>query len=288
MIETGTGLAILGTAIGGKELVVKILGPTAEYLGDELRELAVKKITNIKNIFENAEEKLGDRINHEGKVPPKVLKGILDDGAWCEEGLQTEYFGGVLASSRTGVSRDDRGAYFVSMISRLSTYQLRTHYLFYHLLKQQFNGEEINIHIETNWSALQMFVSFETFFDSMDFTKEEEHNWYNLLTHAIWGLDKEELITGFSYGDKNHVSKNFAAAGTDGILYQPTQMGVELFMWAYGHGHENSNGFFDKNLVFPNEHDIKIGEGISTKKAQAQANALQRTSETHFPPLGGF
>jgi hypothetical protein len=272
----------------------KILGPTADYLGEQLKELAEKKMTNIKSIFENAEKKLGDKINHDGGVPPKVFKGIWEDGAWCEEGLQVEYFGGVLASSRTGISRDDRGACFLSLVSRLSTYQLRTHYLLYHLLKQQFNGEVINIYEGNKWAELQMFISFETFYNAMDFAEEEKQNCYNLLTHAIWGLDKEELITGFSYGDKNHVSKKFAAAGTDGILYQPTQMGVELFMWAYGHGQKNSNGFFDKNLVFPNEHDIKIGEGISTKKAQIKCGSEKKqptgssaqASESHFPPIG--
>jgi hypothetical protein len=74
------------------------------------------------------------------------LKEILENGAWCEEELQVEYFGGVLASSRTGISRDDRGAYFTSLISRLSTYQLRSHYIFYHLFKKIFDGEDINIH----------------------------------------------------------------------------------------------------------------------------------------------
>ena len=133
MIDPGTGLAILGSAIGGAKVAEKILGPTSEYIGEQLREWTEKKVKNTANIFKNAEKKLGDKINETGKVSPKVLKGILDDGAWCEEELQVEYFGGVLASSRTGVSRDDRGAYFVSLISRLSSYQLRTHFLLYQI-----------------------------------------------------------------------------------------------------------------------------------------------------------
>lgn len=271
MIDPGTGLTILGSAIGGAKVVEKILGPTSEYIGEQLKEWTVKKVTNTANIFKNAEKKLGEKINNEGKVPPKVLKGILEDGAWCEEELQVEYFGGVLASSRSGISRDDRGAYFVSLISRLSTYQLRTHYLFYHLIKQQFNGEDINIHDGNNWPNLQMFISFDTFYNSMDFTKEEGTNWGNILSHAIWGLNKEELLTGFSYGNEDHIKKKFTEAKTGGIIYQPTKMGVELFMWAYGHGQENTNDFFKSNLEFPNEQNLKLGEGISTKKAIEQA-----------------
>ena len=103
MIDPGTGLTILGSAIGGAKVVEKILGPTSEYIGEQIKEWTVKKVTNTANIFKNAEKKLGDKINENGKVPPKILKSILEDGAWCEEELQVEYFGGVLASSRTGI-----------------------------------------------------------------------------------------------------------------------------------------------------------------------------------------
>lgn len=271
MIEPGTGLTILGSAIGGAKVIEKILGPTSEYIGEQLKEWTRKKVANTAKIFKNAENKLGEKINQEGKVPPKVLKGILEEGAWCEEDLQVEYFGGVLASSRSGISRDDRGAYFVSLISRLSTYQLRAHYLFYHLIKQQFNGEAINIHDGNNWSNLQMFVSYDTFYKSMDFSEEEVNNWGNILSHAIWGLDKEELLTGFSYGSKDFIKKTFTEVKTDGIIYMPTKIGVELFMWAYGHGQDNANDFFNHELEFPNDQNLTLGEGVSTKKAIEQA-----------------
>jgi hypothetical protein len=32
MVDPGTGLVVLGTALGSNELVVKTLGPTADYL----------------------------------------------------------------------------------------------------------------------------------------------------------------------------------------------------------------------------------------------------------------
>lgn len=117
MIDPGTGLTILGSAVGGAKIVEKLLGPTADYLGGEVKELTKKGINNLSNIFKNAGQKVGEvELNKPGKVPPKVLKGILSDGPWCEDDIQVEYFGGVLASSRSGISRDDRGAYFNSLI----------------------------------------------------------------------------------------------------------------------------------------------------------------------------
>ena len=156
----------------------------------------------------------------------------------------------------------------MSLIARLTTYQLRTHYLLYHLLKKHFNGQEININDGNNWSNLEIFMPLETFYYAMDFTEEESKNWDNILSHSIWGLNKEELLTYFSWGGKEHMQKKFKQAETHGILFQPTKSGVELFMWAYGHGQDNVNYFFSEALEFTNDQAIRIGESVSTKEAK--------------------
>jgi len=268
MIDPGTGLAILGSAIGGAKVLEKILGPTSEYIGTQIKEWTIKRVENTSNIFQNAEKKLGDKINEDGKVPPKVLKGILEDGAWCEEELQVEYFGGVLASSRSGISRDDRGAYFTSLISRLSTYQLRTHYLFYQSIKQHFNGKNINIGEPKDRSKLQLFVPFTTYIEAMDFSKDEVPNNWNLMIHSVWGLNKEELIENFLYGGADFIKTSYKEASQDGILFQPTTLGVELLMWAFGYGQQDINNFFKIELIFTNDQQIKIGETFITIKKE--------------------
>lgn len=266
MIDPGTGLTILGGAIGSAKVVEKILGPTADYIGGQLKEWTEKKVKNTANIFKNAERKLGDKINQDGKVPPKVLKGILEEGAWCEEELQVEYFGGVLASSRSGVSRDDRGAYFVSLISRLSTYQLRTHYLVYQSIKKSFDGQPINIGDSKDRREMELFISFTTYIQAMDFTKEEINNFHNIMAHSIWGLNKEDLIDEFQYGPADFIQKEYPDAKESGIILQPTNLGVELFMWAYGQGQRKNNDFFLPEIKFNNDQNIKIGNSIPTKK----------------------
>ncbi|HEX9830777.1 MAG TPA: hypothetical protein VGA94_03730 [Thermodesulfobacteriota bacterium] len=142
----GTGLTILGTAIGSKELVVKVLGPTADYIGGGLQHWTEKSVSSVARIFTNAGAKLGERKELPGAVPPKVLRGILQEGAFCDDELAGEYFGGVLASSRSEISRDDRGAAFISLISRLTSYQIRAHFVFYHIIKNIFDGESL-LHI---------------------------------------------------------------------------------------------------------------------------------------------
>ena len=77
-MEVGTGLVLLG----GAGLVGKILGPTADYIGDGIKAWTQKRVHNFQNIFNKAARKLGDKIGEGGQVPPKVLKHILDDGSF--------------------------------------------------------------------------------------------------------------------------------------------------------------------------------------------------------------
>ncbi len=64
------------------------------------------------------------------------------------------------------------------------------------------------------------------------------------MAHVIWGLSKENLIFHFSYGNVEHIQKQFKQAKEPGILLSPTKIGTELFMWAYGHGQIDTNDFF--------------------------------------------
>ncbi|PIQ21338.1 MAG: hypothetical protein COW65_09685 [Cytophagales bacterium CG18_big_fil_WC_8_21_14_2_50_42_9] len=270
MIEPGTGLTILGTAVGSAKLLEKLLGPTADYLGEEIKELTKKKVTNLSNIFKNAEHKIGEGISKPGGVPPKVLKGILSEGPWCEEELQIEYFGGVLASSRSGISRDDRGAYFTSLIARLSTYQLRSHYISYLAFKKLFDGSFTNQGLSSYLKQLEIFIPLQTYFKSMDFNEEEIETGPRLISHAFWGLVNENLISTYFYGPPeamnesfmedilSYPNKIFMNAIDRGIKVAPSALGFELMMWAYGHGRIKELTYFDRELELPDNQNLDL------------------------------
>ncbi|MBW8832034.1 MAG: hypothetical protein JF606_21985 [Burkholderiales bacterium] len=120
IIDPGTGLTILGTAIGSGKLAEKVLGPTADLAGTGLKEWTEKRIATVKKIFERAGDLQGDE-PIAGSVPPRVLRDVLNEGSLCDDELAVSYYGGMLASSKTGVSRDDRGAYFTGLIDRLTS-----------------------------------------------------------------------------------------------------------------------------------------------------------------------
>jgi hypothetical protein len=228
----GAGLAILGA----REIIQKILGPTADYIGQELRNYTEKGAKNLKNIFTKAEEKLGPDIERPGKVPPKVLKGILTEGYYCEDQIGAEYFGGVLASSRSEVGRDDRGTYFISLLGRMSTYQIRAHYIFYSTFRRVYQGVDKNLGLSEEREKMKIFIPIKSFFAGMIFTSGEDTS--SIIPHIMNGLCKEELIgdTWIS-ASRSLIKEKFGIdVNLDGILFVPSAIGCELFIWAYGLG----------------------------------------------------
>ncbi|HTH11744.1 MAG TPA: hypothetical protein VMA55_19390, partial [Acidovorax sp.] len=57
------GTALVGTAAYvSRETLNKLLGPTADYLGQGLRDISQKRIENIARIFRSAEQKAADSL----------------------------------------------------------------------------------------------------------------------------------------------------------------------------------------------------------------------------------
>jgi hypothetical protein len=250
----GGGLAVLGS----KEVIGKLLGPTAEYLGAELRTYTEKGVTNLRRIFEHGVRRAGASLEEPGQVPPKVLKNILTEGYFCEDELGAEYFGGVIAASRTGISRDDRGAAIVALIARLSTYQLRAHYVFYTALKNLYDGSKVNLGRADDCTNACVFFSTEAFFEAMDFSVREDVN--AIVPHILFGLSKEGLISPFwAARDPAGLREILGVhAPQTGIVVIPATLGVELFYWAYGLGNRRPSDFFQPEILFEPLAEIEL------------------------------
>lgn len=255
--------ALAATWIVGRPLLDKFLGPTAEYLGGVNAQLAKKAVENIDKVFKKALDKTGARIDSPGQVPPKVLKSILDNAAYSEDEIAASYYGGVLASSRTGISRDDRGATFSSLIGDLSSYQLRSHYIFYALLLKCFDGSQMNPGMQTDRTKMKIAIPFKSFMESMDFQGAEDVN--AILPHIFSGLVSRGLIDQqYAYGDAESVKSAFSNVSDSffGLTYQPSTLGIELFLWAHGRGDIPVNNSFYYNLSEILEEEIKLPNDI--------------------------
>jgi hypothetical protein len=252
-MDPGTGLAILGSALGGAKLVEKMLGPTAEYIGGGIKSWTERRVNNVANIFSIARDKLGERIEEPGAIPPRVLKEVLEEGSFCDDPLTAEYFGGVLASSRSDNSRDDRGASWASLVTRLSSYQVRSHFLVYRAIYDRFLGQKIEL--TENRRNLSILLPFSSYDHSMEFSQGEMDQVGSLLAHSFFGLSKENLIEDFCSGNGKDLRelrgflKNLPEEG--GIFIRPSVLGVELFLWAHGQGNQSPSAYFHLELSVP-------------------------------------
>lgn len=251
------------TILGGEKLIEKILGPSFEYIGNNLRQYTEKMHSNLASVFKNAEKKLGNRINESGAVSPKVLKSILDNGAWCEEELQAEYFGGVLASSRNESPRDDRGAYYSGIITSLTAYQIRLHYLIYMEIRKLFVGHRFNIGENSDRGQMEIFIPYKTYSDAMAFSEIEKKDFVSIMQHSVWGLHNASLVDSFRYGPQESLVKHFPGIKEGGFILKPSQLGAELFLWAYGYGQYPANTLFDSTITFKEVDSIVLGKVYS-------------------------
>lgn len=263
-MDPGTGLTVLGTAMGGAKLVEKLLGPTADYVGVGLKNWSEKRVHNAQRIFEKATEKLGDKINEPGSVPPRVLKEVLDEGSYCDDELTTEYFGGVLASSRTGISRDDRAASYLKLTSELSAYQIRLHYISYLTWRTLFSGSNLRPTFDEDLSKMWLFLPGSFLAAAMEFVQGEPAG--DIMMESASGLKRLDLINFAHWGGPEHVNplnkkRGWCEVSEYGFCVEATQFGIDYWLWAVGLGGTSRARFLDPTLALPKLPNIAIPQG---------------------------
>jgi hypothetical protein len=233
-IITSSGLA---AAIGVK-LLNDVCGPTAKYAGGELASYAKIGVQNLKRVFENAAKQLKAQDKIGGQVPPRVLKEILSEGYFCEDELQAMYLGGVLASSKGPVSRDDRAIAYCSLVSSLSSYQIRTHCILYstilrathfHIGEKPYPIKDVLPTIQKQ--SLTIVIREADYLAAMEFSEAEQPE--NIAQHSFVGLEKRGLSERGIYVCH---PRNPKKGEVPFRYFYPTILGVELFLWGQGVG----------------------------------------------------
>jgi len=228
----------------GAKLLYDVCGPTARYLGEESVLLAKVGVENLKNVFEKAHAKLVLLKKTDGSVPPRIIKNVLEQGYFCEDEVQATYLGGILASSKSSISRDDRAISYLSLLNTMSTYQIRTHFILYSsLLKlDPLRFEEMKRGLFSG--SVVAHISDSDYIQAMEYSSRE--NPYDIASHAFIGLQTKGLIVG-GHKSGGHFRHELILAGhlKPGPLrvFRPTHLGSELFMWGAGVGEEGSSGF---------------------------------------------
>ena len=237
MSETpSTGLS---GAIG--DILKKLIEPLAEELGQDILEYKRQRRENVGKIILNAGKKGGDKFDSPGRVPLKVFKTVINEGSYADDVVAAEYFGGVLASSRTEEGRDDRGDRLAKLTSNLSVYQIRSHYLIYSTISELFSNSGNSFDTYGNGEKMWLFMSYQDYANAMEFTQQERDN-HQILGHIFHGLSTDGLIRdGWRFDAQEALETNFFGVPSDGIICAPTPLGVELFLWAFGHSDKELN-----------------------------------------------
>lgn len=229
-IITSSGLA---AALGAK-LLYDVCGPTAKYIGGQLASYAEAGVENLKRVFAVAAQRLHELEKGEGQVPPRLLKDVLEEGYFCEDKLETLYLGGVLASAKGPVTRDDRAVAYCSLLSSLSSYQIRTHYILYScILRFHAKGLPDLIRWIRRSTGATVMIRETDYIAAMDFSELESPS--IIGEHAFIGLQQK----GLSEGGISVVRPNSQIRSQpqeDFRYFYPTVFGIELFLWGLGLG----------------------------------------------------
>src|SRR4029079_4536468 len=273
IVEVGAG------AWASKEILAKILGPTAEYLGGEIKNFAQKCNVNLSEIFTKATRKLGSRLDQPGQVNPRVLKGVIAEGAFAEDPVAAEYFAGVLAAARSSDGQDDRGVGFLALIRDLSVYQLHLHYLYYAWIRELFVGSQLQIGLPHDRQKVRLFVPMNVFQEHVRIETTAEQT--SLADHCVLGLARHGLIdSSYVYGSREHVLTTWSKAPSAGIVASPTPYGAELFLWAHGWGNRSINELFLTDLELAAPNVVTAPPGVVAIREERLLLELRREAES--------
>ena len=109
----------------------QLFGKTLAEMGDDLNKVYK---ANRDKLLEKAAQKVLDP-NDGAQVNLRVARDVIWNGAVTDDEVCSEYFGGVLAASRSADGKDDSALVYVDCIKALSSKQLHLHFVIYESLQ---------------------------------------------------------------------------------------------------------------------------------------------------------
>jgi len=229
-------------SVPGEWALKKVLGPTLDTIGEDLNK--IYQIGKDK-IVEVAKRKISD-IEDGASANLRVSRDVFWNGAFTDEGICAEYFGGILASSRSADGKDDSGVYFVDLIKSLSSAQLRLHYVIYRSLNKLVISDEtkriLNVGMSMDLNRLSIY------FASVELLKGGLKIDCDLEALYRKGLLHEYEINSHKIGDTEQELPYTK------IL--PTTLGIQLFsiannMFQFWHDYPTKDFGDFKDIILP-------------------------------------
>ncbi|WZH36252.1 MAG: hypothetical protein PIR02_16010 [Microbacterium enclense] len=199
-ISTAVGTQI---AQAGGGVLARLLGPLADEWGQEL--LNRYRNRNVKRVVDRADEK-----SENGTIPLRVAAEVFDKAQWADDEFIAEYLSGVLAGARTPSGADDRGVSWTALIGRMSSDQLRLHYILCRAFRDHVLADPTVLRYGRPVEPDQVTISdhfADTLVVNMDDVKvaiageaAPDETVHSRVVDALYGLDAEKLVESGSLG----------------------------------------------------------------------------------------
>jgi hypothetical protein len=198
----------------------KLLGKTADAISDDIANLY--KAGRDKMVAAAA-RKTAD-VN-DGKIANlRVARDVFINGSFTDEAICAEYFGGILASSRSVDGKDDLGVFYTDIIKSLSSSQLKLHYIIYHSLNKlwlEMPAETVRPNAGLGTETGQYNIWFSTF-ELQNLGSDVEKDLIALHSKALIGDNYEALR------HQLEVDKQLPY-----VKVGPTTLGIQLYAVAH-------------------------------------------------------
>ena len=206
------GAAIASTVYAAR----KILGPTLDTMGEDLKRLYAAGRDRVMSAAERKIENLDD-----GKCANlRTARDVLWHGAVTEDAVSAEYYGGLLAASRSKDGKDDTAIPFVNAIKSLSRRQLKMHFDIY-------------------WSLEQMLLAQQAAGRSREFTEIRDGKTVCIGGHILISaidlkvLEQQGLVGVWRIDDMTFRTAEGENRGVDCISVRSNMFGVMLYAAAH-------------------------------------------------------
>ena len=146
----------LAIALPGEWALQKAFGPALSEIGEDLKKLYAAGRDRILAVA------YGRLANPDDgrKANLRVTRDVLWNGAFTDDEVCAEYFGGLLAASRSVNGADDSAIPFVDVIKSLSAKQLHLHYVIYNALNKLFAQRHVKGNVGLGTELRQCKVWF--------------------------------------------------------------------------------------------------------------------------------
>lgn len=277
MVDPITGAAVGVVGNVGKSasgLLSRWLGPVADESAQEL----VKRYRqrNVERAVRRGEKKTD--LARPGSVPLRVAAEVFEKAQWSEDEFVAEYLSGVLASARDDDEGNDTGVSWASLIGRMSSDQLRLHYVLYSgvrglVLAQELEGV-------WPWVGKHLVVETDLLFKSLDWPLLTAADHYRLY-EAAYALQREDCLDAITHGSGDYLRDD--VVWTKGrefegersyFVFKVTSSGIKLFLNGHGYGKDWLSAMENPALDF----DGRFDSGDASPAAARFVEAIPKVS----------